>query len=444
MLPDPLLLDRYELRDRLGRGGMGTVYRAFDHQLERFVAVKVFAAGEASDDARRRAEATALARVSHPNLVTLLDAHLSPEGDPTPSFLVLELVDGEDLRSRLDRGPLAAEEAAAIAGGIAEALAVVHGAGMVHRDLKPANILLTDSGVPGGLPHAKLADFGIAHLIGTERLTTAGTIIGTAGYLSPEQVNVSEPGPAADIYALGLVTLEALTGVTEYPGTPLEAVTARLARDPRIPASLPEDWRGLLGAMTARDPLIRPTALEVAVMARELAPQLAGWTLPAQDAPGELPPTVAMPAAELGGGALAGAEKASPRWPLLGVVHGPRRRRIVAGAIAGGSVLAVALALTLGSTLAPAFTEPTPAGTGGSTPRPSPTVTSPAQSVAPVVSETTAPAQTAAPAPAQPAAPAPAQHGPPSHAKPNPAPKPGPGKGGPGPGPGHGPGKGGG
>ncbi|MGH1525179.1 serine/threonine-protein kinase [Leifsonia sp. L25] len=410
MLPDTLLLDRYELRDRLGRGGMGTVYRAFDRQLGRFVAVKVFAAGEASDDARRRAEATALARVSHPNLVTLLDAHLSPEGDPSPSFLVLELVDGEDLRSRLDRGPVAAEEAVAIVEGIAAALVVVHGAGMVHRDLKPANILLGDSGVPGGMPHAKLADFGIAHLLGTERLTTAGTIIGTAGYLSPEQASVAEPGPAADIYALGLVTLEALTGVTEYPGTPLEAVTARLARDPRIPESLPEDWRGLLGAMTARDPRLRPTALEVAVLARELAPQLAGWTLPAQEVPGELAPTAAMPAAELGGGALGGgalgggapaaATQPSHRWAYRGFERGSRRRRVMAGVVAGGSVLLVALALSLGSALAPAFTEPTPAGTEGATPRPSPTVTGPAQTVAPVA--TTVP-QTAVPAPPAPA-----------------------------------------
>ncbi|MFE4949493.1 serine/threonine-protein kinase [Leifsonia sp. NPDC056665] len=408
MLPDTLLLDRYELRDRLGRGGMGTVYRAFDRQLERFVAVKVFAAGEASDDARRRAEATALARVSHPNLVTLLDAHLSPEGDPSPSFLVLELVDGEDLRSRLDRGPVAPQEAAAIAGGIAEALVVVHGAGMIHRDLKPANILLGDSGVPGGMPHAKLADFGIAHLLGTERLTTVGTIIGTAGYLSPEQADIAEPGPAADIYALGLVALEALTGMTEYPGTPLEAVTARLARDPRIPASLPEDWRGLLGAMTARDPRIRPTALEVAVMTRELAPQLAGWTLPVADVPGELEPTAAMPVAELGGGALAGATESSPRRSARDAESETRRRRVLVGAIAGGSVAIVALALTLGSVLAPAFTEPTPAGTGNS-PRPTPTVTGPAQTVAPAVTTTPQPA---APAPAPPApAPAPGKSG---------------------------------
>jgi hypothetical protein len=305
---------------------------------------------------------------------------------------------------------LPAEEAAAIAGGIAEALVVVHGAGMVHRDLKPANILLGDPGVPGAMPHAKLADFGIAHLLGTERLTTAGTIIGTAGYLSPEQAGVAEPGPAADIYALGLVVLEALTGVTEYPGTPLEAVTARLARDPRIPAALPEDWRGLLGAMTARDPAIRPTALEVAVMARELAPQLAGWTLPPAEVPGEVAPTAAMPAAELGG-ALAGAAEGSPRRSGTTADPASRRRRILVGAVAAGSVGLVALALTLGSALAPAFTEPTPAGTDGSTPRPSPTVTGPAQTVAPVATQAPEPA---APAPAQAPAPAPAPAKPPA------------------------------
>ncbi|CAM5407036.1 non-specific serine/threonine protein kinase OS=Leifsonia shinshuensis OX=150026 GN=HNR13_000790 PE=4 SV=1 [Leifsonia shinshuensis] len=442
--PDTVLLDRYELRARLGRGGMGTVYRAFDRQLERFVAVKVFAAGEAQEDARRRAEATALARVSHPNLVTLLDAHLSTEGDEGPSFLVLELVDGEDLRSRLDRGPVAPEEAAAIAGGIAEALVVVHGAGMVHRDLKPANILLADPGVPGAMPHAKLADFGIAHLIGAERLTTAGTIIGTAGYLSPEQANVAEPGPPADIYALGLVALESLTGVTEYPGTPLEAVTARLARDPRIPRSLPEDWRGLLGAMTARDPALRPTALEVAVMARELAPQLAGWTLPAVDVPGWVAPTAALPVSELGAGALgAGALGDAPTAgtdsaPAVGRTDA-KRRRVLAGAVAAGAAALVGLALALGGVLAPAFTEPTPSPTGAvGTPRPTPSVVVPAQTVAPAVTTTVAPAAPAPAAPA-PAAPAPQKPAPQKPVPQKPAPNPGNG-----PGHGHGKGKGGG
>lgn len=397
MLPDTVLLDRYELRDRLGHGGMATVYRAYDIELERYVAIKVFAAGEADDDARRRSEATALARLSHPNLVSLHDAHLSSGDDPAPSFLVMELVDGEDLGTRLHRGPLPGDEVAAIASAIAEALVVVHAAGIVHRDLKPGNILLGDSEVPGGLPHAKLADFGIAHLIGSERLTTAGTIIGTAGYLSPEQANGSEPGPSADIYSLGLVVLESLTGVPEYPGTPVEAVTARVARDPRLPASLPEDWRGLLGAMTARDPRIRPTALEVAVMARELASQLDGWEVPEGFAElsgtGWRGPTVAMtpPALPL----IAPQQHLRPRRRV-------RRRVVDAVLLASSATAIVALALSLGTFLAPASSEPKTEPTQ----RPIPTVTAPAQSVEPADAtrpvqqvEPTAPAQQVQPPP---------------------------------------------
>ncbi|WP_348789068.1 serine/threonine-protein kinase [Leifsonia sp. NPDC080035] len=386
-----LYLDRYELRERLGRGGMATVYRAYDRNLERTVALKLFAPGTATDDARRRAEATLLGRLSHPNLVTLHDAHLAAEGDTTPSLLVMELVAGEDLRTRLERGPLPAEDAAVVAESIAEALAVVHGAGMVHRDLKPANILLADSGIPGGRPIVKLADFGIAHLLGTERLTTAGTVIGTAGYLSPEQGLGGEPGPSADIYALGLVVLESLTGVREYPGSPVEAVSARAARDPRIPASLPEDWRGLLGAMTTREPGIRPTAVEVAIMARELAPQLAGWEPePATTVPAGTVPTVAMTAI---GGAAAGAavgraaaaDAAGATGPTAAVrdrgVTRSRRRRHTLDAVLVTSAAAavVGLAFSLGSILSPG---PIPAS-GDTTPRPTPSVVAPPATVAP-------------------------------------------------------------
>ncbi|RDV43870.1 serine/threonine protein kinase [Leifsonia sp. ku-ls] len=397
-----MLLDRYELRDRLGRGGMATVFRAFDRRLGRDVAVKLFAQGTAVDDARRRTEATMLARLSHPHLVGLHDAHLAADGDATPSFLVMELVDGEDLRSRLEHGPLDPEDAVEVAVGIAEALVVVHEAGMVHRDLKPGNILLADSSVPGGRPVVKLADFGIAHLVGSERITTIGTVIGTAGYLSPEQIFGGEPGPAADVYALGLVLLEALTGIREYPGTPVEAVAARAARDPRIPASLPEDWRGLIGAMTARDPAVRPSALEVAVMARELAPQLIGWQPDAVADPAEdTAPTIvhARGAGAAAVGALGGAgassaasesERRTDRTRLLPATR-RRRRGILTGGAVAGSILAVAATLALGSMMAPASEEHQSVPT---TPRPTPTIEAPPTTVAPATTTTEQPADT--------------------------------------------------
>ena len=380
---DRVLLDRYELTGRLGHGGMASVYRATDLLLDREVAVKLFDRGTAVEDARRRGEATLLARLSHPHLVALHDAHLAADGDETPSFLVMELVDGEDLRTRLERGPLPADEAVEVAAGIAEALVVVHSAGMVHRDLKPGNILLADPSVPGGRPVVKLADFGIAHLLGSDRITTIGTVIGTAGYLSPEQFLGGEPGPAADVYALGLVVLEALTGVREYPGTPLEAVAARADHDPSIPSSLPEDWRGLLGAMTARDPARRPTAMEVAVMARELAPELDGW-IPDHGAE-VVPPGAAAPAREPAGRAEPAREvepvAATGTTRLLPASHAQRRRRgfLTAGAVAG-SLLVVASALALGSLMAPADQKPETVPT---TPRPTPSVVAPPATVAP-------------------------------------------------------------
>ncbi|MFJ3395071.1 serine/threonine-protein kinase [Leifsonia aquatica] len=367
---DPLL-DRYELRDRLGRGGMATVYRAYDRQLGRFVAIKIFPAGTAADDTRRRGEATALARLSHPHLVTLFDAHLAGDGETTPSFLVMELVDGQDLRSRLDEGPLPPEQVATLTADVAEALAVVHGAGMVHRDLKPVNILLATSSVPGRAPIVKLADFGIAHLLGADRVTTAGTVIGTAGYLSPEQLRGADPGPAADVYAFGLVVLEALTGARQYPGTPVEAVAARAAHDPSVPADLPDGWRGMLLAMTSADPDLRPTAAEVATMAAVMGPELAAW-VPVAEVEGV--PTVVMPAAT------------APTQPVAAPPR--RRRRLATVLVAAGAAVVVAGALALGALLAPGGET----ADTGPTPRPTPSVQTPPQTVAPAVVPTPAPA----------------------------------------------------
>ena len=262
--------DRYRLDALIGRGGMASVYRGVDLTLGRPVAVKVFAEdAEGIDDAeRRRSETALLASVSHRALVRLYDA----ARDPTTGreFLVMELVDGRDLRETLRLGPIGPSDAAGMLADLAEALHVIHDRGIVHRDVKPANVLLEPAHLPARNWNAKLADFGIARLIDDARLTRTGLLVGTPGYLSPEQVSGRPPTPAADVYSLGLLLLEARTGETAFPGPAVEAASARLARDPDIPDSIGSDWAALLRAMTARDPVDRPAALEVAVAAHEL------------------------------------------------------------------------------------------------------------------------------------------------------------------------------
>ena len=262
--------DRYRLDALIGRGGMASVYRGVDLTLGRPVAVKVFAEdAEGIDDAeRRRSETALLASVSHRALVRLYDAARDPATGR--EFLVMELVDGRDLRETLRLGPIGPSDAAGMLADLAEALHVIHDRGIVHRDVKPANVLLEPAHLPTRNWNAKLADFGIARLIDDARLTRTGLLVGTPGYLSPEQVSGRPPTPAADVYSLGLLLLEARTGETAFPGPAVEAASARLARDPDIPDSIGSDWAALLRAMTARDPVDRPAALEVAVAAHDL------------------------------------------------------------------------------------------------------------------------------------------------------------------------------
>lgn len=250
-----MLGNRYELDEIVGRGGMADVYRGVDRTLRRPVAVKVLREGaeDESDRARFTTEARTLARLSHAGLVTVLDAGITEERP----FLVLELVDGPTLAEVSAEGPIDADRVAGIGAQLADALAYAHEQGVVHRDVKPANVLLATE------TRVKLADFGIARLIGdTVRHTRTGQAIGTAAYLAPEQVRGEEVTPAADIYSLGLVLLEALTGERAYPGAPSESALARLSRQPEVPSSLP--WRDLLAQMTALDPTSRPDAREVA------------------------------------------------------------------------------------------------------------------------------------------------------------------------------------
>ena len=246
----------------VARGSTVEIYQAYDRVLNRAVAVKLFPADlDPLGTYRVEEEIRTFGRLAHPGVVSMLDTGTHQDR----LFLVTELVPGASLAKRIAEGPLPGPEVVRIGANLAEALAHVHDNGIVHRDIKPANILLDQAGLP------RLNDFGIALRADQSRLTDGRDIIGTPAYLAPEQVRGSDIGPAADIYALGLVLLECLTGRIEYPGTGrLAAALARLERRPQIPAELPTRLATLLRLMTADRPGARPTA---AHCARELTRQ---------------------------------------------------------------------------------------------------------------------------------------------------------------------------
>ena len=282
-VPGSVIGERYRIDEQVGRGGMAIVYRAHDETLGRTVALKVLQ-GHPTDAAaaqRERSEVALLASLSHPALVTLFDAAEYTVGGEQRTCLIMEYVDGPTLEARISQRPIGRADVVAMATDLAEALDVVHSRGVVHRDIKPANILLGTSRLEGREYAARLADFGIAYLIDSTRITEAGTLIGTAAYLSPEQARGAAPGSSSDIYSLGLVLLEALTGVREFPGSMIESVSARLSRDPLVPTTLDTGWIELLRSMTARDPAARPTAAEVASAVRVIAVTAPSATAPA-------------------------------------------------------------------------------------------------------------------------------------------------------------------
>jgi serine/threonine protein kinase len=325
--PGDILDGRYRLGPVLGRGGMADVYRAHDQVTGDDVAVKVLRASDPAADRWQGREQAALGRLDHPALVRLRATGVT-DGRP---YLVLDLVDGRPLADILRDGPLGAGRAAELGAHIAGGLAHAHAAGVIHRDVKPANILIDAA----GRPH--LADFGIARLSEVTTATAAGVVLGTAAYLAPEQVRAEPVGPPADIYALGVVLIECITGERCFPGSFQEAAMAHLTRPPAVPDRLPPGLRRALTDATALDPTRRPSATALAVA-------LAGAATP--------PPTEVRSPTQVRPAAPAPIRR--------------RRRRGTVVAAAVGSVVGITVALAAMRT------------TGASSPPENPPTTAPA------------------------------------------------------------------
>jgi serine/threonine protein kinase len=253
---DPLvgaLLDgRYRVEARIATGGMSTVYRGLDVRLDRPVALKVMDARYAGDQQflnRFHREARAIASLKHPGLVAIYDQG----NDPAHPFLVMELIEGGTLRELLrERGPMPPHAVVAVLRPVLGGLGVAHRAGLVHRDVKPENVLISDDG------EVKLVDFGLVRAIAEAGTTSTSVILGTAAYLSPEQVVGSATGPRSDVYAAGIMAFELLTGTTPFSGdNAIVVANQRLDQDVPAPSSVidgvPPQFDAFIARATARN-----------------------------------------------------------------------------------------------------------------------------------------------------------------------------------------------
>jgi len=266
---------RYRVATEIATGGTSTVYRGLDTRLDRPVAVKVMDSRYAGDQqflTRFQMEARTVARLKDPGLVAVYDQGL----DGRHPFLVMELVEGGTLRELLtERGPMPPHAVAAVLRPVLGGLAAAHRAGLVHRDVKPENVLISDEG------EVKIVDFGLVRAVAAAGITSTSVILGTAAYLSPEQVRDGDASPRSDVYAAGIVAYELLTGQTPFSGdTALSIAYQRLDSDVRKPSTViggvPTQFDDLVERATARDPADRyadghDMGLELAAIVEELA-----------------------------------------------------------------------------------------------------------------------------------------------------------------------------
>jgi eukaryotic-like serine/threonine-protein kinase len=250
-----LVLNRFLIERRIGSGGFGTVYEAWDGRLERPVAVKAIESVGSPGSDRVLREAQAAARLNHPGIVTLYEMG-EEDGN---ALLVTELVDGSTLAELNRDGTLSDREVGEIGADLCEALDHAHTRAVVHRDIKPQNVLVTEEGEP----HAKLMDFGVARLTDAAALTAPGDVVGTLAYMAPEQAEGRTAGPEADVYALGLMLYESWSGDhptrRSTPAATARAIGARMRPLRRLRPDLPRELCGAVDACLQTRPDRRPS-----------------------------------------------------------------------------------------------------------------------------------------------------------------------------------------